>query len=256
MGLLNRPGQLEAAVPFFDGIKLRVAQTKISQDKVNLSGIFSQGSAHVGQSDWETSFPFVLVFKGSRFVESLNLDVVFFYDFQLEKEMVVASPVEGNSYSTAAESDYQIIFSEDAFYLTRINVSTLMLGGAMSTYVGGNDFHFFKVSLGLVAGIVYYDGTMSLCRQETSFDPCVDPAFVEDNAEFNPVPGFGGLYSVTLLKWSGSDYSLSLLTYEKTSFSSEIEFKLEQRTRPDGEHRIKYETTFTNQELLSFTLWF
>ncbi len=182
--------------------------------------------------------------------------VVFFYDFQFEKEMVITSRVEGNPYSTPAESLYQEAYAEDAFYLTRIDVSTLMFGAAMSTYIGGKEHHFMKVSLGLVAGIVYYDGMMSLCRKETSFDPCVDPIFVEDNADFNPVPGLGGIYSLTLYEWSGTDYALSLLTFEKTSFNSEIEFKLDQSTRPSGEHKIKYTTTFSNQELLSFTLWF
>ena len=256
MGVLFTPDRLEAAVPFFDGIKLRVAQSKVSQDSMSLSGIYANGSATTGKSDWETAFPFVLVFRGSRLLDSLNLDVVFFYDFQLDKEMVITSRVDGNSYSTPAESQYQATYAEDAFYLTRINISTLMFGAALSSYIGGKDHHFFKVSLGLVAGIVYYDGTMSLCRKDTSSDPCVDPIFIEDNADFNSVPGLGGVYSLTLYEWSGQDYSLSLVAFEKTSFNSEIEFKLDQKTRPSGEHKIKYMTTFTNQELLSFTLWF
>ncbi len=256
--LAGRALPLKAAPGLFDGVKYRAGVAKASYELKEQQGIFAsdgQGSSmETAAVDYSAKFPLLPVFRGRRLLPALNMDFTPFIDFDLARELVIATPVAG-SYTTPAEQNVANS-NPDAFYRTRISVSTFLVGGALSMFLGSDTNHFLKLSLGVLAGGVYYDGEMTLCQSRNSFNPCVGSQFIEDNAEFSSKPGFGTLYGVTLYERESRDYTFSLLTFETSTLTSEFEFELKQSTRPPGTHKVSLEVTFTSVDLLSFVYWF
>ena len=246
------------AIPVFDGIKFRAGQAKAEYDITGLEGIFVGSTVDQTRAKWDGKFPFIPVFKSSRLWDAINLDFTPFFDFTLarELEIVTAKDAEGaTSFATPAEKNDPDA-GADAFYQTNLALSTLGAGGGLSVFFGGGKHHYFKVSAGLVAGVAYFDGAINYCTGKSTFNPCENKRFIEDNFGFSKKVGIGTVYSLTLYEFEGASSSLSIYTQELATSPVEFVFDLNQSTRPEGTHKVALDAIYSSIEFVSFTYWF